>query len=103
EPLLGFVAREKLAAEPPEIVDRRLHAAVAFLGAVPEPKHPFAAVADVIHGLLGDARRDGGELAIARRFEAGREVEIEDVEEILAHDRPGEVAVRLLDEKQVSE
>jgi hypothetical protein len=64
--LIDLVGFEQLARIHPEIVDRRLHAAVAFLRAVAETQDPVAAALQVIGDLLEAFR---GNLGNARILE----------------------------------
>src|SRR3979409_416429 len=49
---LAVVAAKHLAGIGPEIVDRGLRAAMAFLGAVAEPNYPFRRMPQMIRTLL---------------------------------------------------
>src|SRR5258705_3783423 len=62
---LAVVDVKHLTRKGPEIVDRRLRAAVAFLGAVAETDDPFGSVPDMIGAFLFRLRRDRRQRRIA--------------------------------------
>ena len=99
---LAVVDREHLAGIGPEIVDRGLRAAMAFLGAVAEPHHPFRRMPDMIGAFLFRFRRDRRQRRIAR-FHHRAPIEIGEgrVEE-LPHHGAGEIAVRLFQQQQIA-
>ena len=93
---------EHLAGEGPEIVDRVLRAAVAFLGAVAEPNDPFRGMADVIGAFLFRLRRDRRQRRIAgAHHRAPVEIGEGRVEE-LPHHGAREIAVRLFQQQQIA-
>jgi hypothetical protein len=64
--LINLVGLEQLARIHPEIVDGRLHAAVAFLRAVAETQNPVAAPLKVIRDFLEPLRGDLGDAGVLR-------------------------------------
>ncbi len=97
------VGGEHLAGVQPQRVDRRLHPRVRLVGAVAQPDHPVARALDVIRDLLRALGGDVGDARVARARQRPQREQVPCVEQELARDRVGVVAVRLLDEQQVAE
>ena len=91
-----------LRADAARNVERILRAGVAFLGAVAKADGPFGGVTHVIGHFLHRLGGDGGERLVCRARQRLVVRMGEGGVEQLPHHRIGEVAVRLLDQQQVS-
>ncbi len=95
---------EQLAEVRPQVGEGDLgDARQRFVGAEREPPHPLLGVVDVVRDLFDRLRGDRGERRVGRVAQAQVErLEVERGEQ-LAHDRVGEVAVRLLEQPRAAE
>jgi len=93
----------ELGGVPPQRVDGALGPAVGFLRAVTETDQPAAGELVVIDSLLSGSCSYSGQRLIVGVREILPNEPLVDIEEELANDGLGEVAVRLLDEQEVEE
>ena len=101
--IVNGVSCEHFTSIGPEVIKRRLHAGVAFLGSVAKAHHQIRGPIDLIGHFLQRFRCDLGDLGVGGVGQGCQQFKVERIKQEFAHDRLADITIRKLDQFDVPE